>query len=36
MRQSVWQMEVTDDAGNSVFRLFFRAESGAAARRGPH
>jgi len=33
---TVWQMEVTDDAGNSVFRLFFRAESGAAARRGAH
>jgi hypothetical protein len=32
---AVWRMEVTDDAGNRVFRLFFRAESGAAARRGP-
>ena len=33
---TVWRMEVTDVAGNSVFRLFFRAESGAAARREPH
>jgi hypothetical protein len=32
---TVWQMEVTDEAGDSVFRLFFRTESGAAARRRP-
>jgi hypothetical protein len=30
---TVWQMEVTDEAGDSVFRLFFRTEIGAAARR---
>lgn len=33
---TIWQMEVTDEAGNSLFRLFFRAESGAVARREPH
>lgn len=30
---TVWRMEVTDEAGDTVFRLFFRAEIGAAARR---
>jgi hypothetical protein len=30
---TVWQMEVTDEAGDSLFRLFFRTEIGAAARR---
>lgn len=28
----VWQMEVTDDAGDRVFRMSFRAEIGTAAR----
>jgi len=31
----IWQMDVTDAAGNTVFRLFFRAEIGAAAGREP-
>jgi hypothetical protein len=30
---TVWQMEVTNEAGDSMFRLFFRTEIGAAARR---
>jgi hypothetical protein len=32
---TVWQMEVTDHAGNSIFCLVFRAESGADARHRP-
>ena len=32
---TVWRMDVTDDAGHSVIRLFFRAEIGATARRDP-
>jgi hypothetical protein len=32
---TVWRMEVSDQAGNSVIRLFFRAEIGAVASRKP-
>jgi hypothetical protein len=32
---TVWQMEVTDDAGNRIFLLFFRAEVSATAQRAP-
>jgi hypothetical protein len=32
---TAWRMEVTDEAGDSVFRLYFRTEIGAAARREP-